>query len=70
VPRPEDSGCRNDKPVPGTFAVKFVPRLPAVTRKGPTPTDVDSPLGDSVNRTPGNGENDLRKRHTEPPDRD
>lgn len=49
--------------MPGTVAVKCCPRGPAVTRNGPTPTDVEIPLGERVSLTPGNGEKDLRKRH-------
>ena len=59
---PPARDCRKDRPVPGTFAVKEGPRGPAVTLRGPTPTEVEMPLGESVTRTPGSGENDLRNR--------
>ena len=54
--------CRKDKPVPGMRAVTAGPRGPSVARNGPTPTDVETPLGERVMRTPGNGLNDFRKR--------
>jgi len=53
---PAPSGCTNDRPVPGALSVMLGPLGPAVTRIGPTPTDVLMPLGDSVKRTPGIGE--------------
>lgn len=39
------------------------PREPLPILSGPTPTDVEMPPGDSVSRTPGKGEKDLRNRH-------
>ena len=55
-------GCLKESPVPGTFAVNAVPLVPDVTRNGPKPTDVLTPLGDRVSRTPGSGEKLFRNR--------